>query len=70
MGTLEERRRGGGRKRPGSMKHTECNIQEQKECHGCEFNLPHKSGPGIGTVLSGERGEFRYCENGFWKEET
>lgn len=52
------------------MKHPDCDEEEQESCEDCEFRISRKSGPGIGTVLSGERGEFDYCEKGFWKVET
>ena len=39
-------------------------------CEQCEFNMSADSGGTIGGQLFGSRGEFRYCEKGYWKEDT
>ena len=39
-------------------------------CDQCEFCISHDAGGTIGGQLFGSRGTFKYCEKGYWKEDT
>ena len=38
-------------------------------CYECEFCMANDAGGVIGAQI-GSRGEYQYCEKGYWKEET
>ncbi len=38
-------------------------------CDCCEFKITTDAGGAIGAQI-GSRGDFSYCEKGYWKEET
>jgi hypothetical protein len=38
-------------------------------CDQCEFCMTADAGGAIGAQI-GSRGEFKYCEKGYWKEDT
>lgn len=39
-------------------------------CDNCEFCISSDAGSALGGMLSMSRGTFRYCEKGYWKEDT
>ena len=41
----------------------------EENCDLCEFNMSADAGGTFGGQI-GNRGTFRYCELGYWKEET
>lgn len=38
-------------------------------CDQCEFCMEADAGPAIGAMLM-SRGNYQYCEKGYWKEDT
>jgi len=39
-------------------------------CDECEYCITANAGGTIGGQLFGSRGTFKYCEKGYWKEDT